>query len=110
MYIAREETKFGLSFEEGAGLVHSPQFAELDHIMVRGFMAMASNTENQEQIRSEFLSLKKFSDSFSGKNTANFQPGILSFGMSSDYKIAVECGSTMVRIGSTIFGERNYNS
>jgi PLP dependent protein len=109
IYIAKEETKFGLSFEECTELLHSSQFSELGNVKVKGFMAMASNTEDERQIRSEFISLKKFSEGFTGSNIPNFQSDILSFGMSSDYKIAMECGSNMVRIGSSIFGERNYN-
>ena len=67
-------------------------------------MAMASNTDNEEQIRKEFKSLKTFSEKISG-----FGFSVLSYGMSNDYKLAIECGSNMVRIGSLIFGERDYN-
>ena len=109
VYIAQEETKFGLSFEECEEVLNSPVFKELKNIRVLGFMAMASNTESETQIRKEFGSLKHFSDKLQSNSTSNFKPGILSFGMSGDYKLAVECGSTMVRIGSTIFGSRNYN-
>ena len=105
IYIAQEETKFGLSFEECEALLNSPEYKQLQNIKVVGFMAMASNTDNEEQIRKEFRSLKEFSETISG-----FGFRVLSFGMSSDYKIAMEEGSTMVRIGSSIFGERNYNT
>jgi PLP dependent protein len=76
----------------------------LQNIKVCGFMAMASNTDDEDQIRKEFRSLKEFSETIP-------DPGfrVLSFGMSSDHKIAIEEGSNMVRIGSSIFGERNYN-
>lgn len=108
IYIAQEETKFGLSFEECEDLLQSEQFKELKNINVIGFMAMASNTDKQEQIKKEFQSLKQFFDKVTQIKGENFKPSVLSFGMSSDYKLAIECGSTMLRIGSTIFGERNY--
>lgn len=105
LHIAREETKFGLSFEECEALLTSDTFKLLHHVRVRGFMAMASNTDNEEQIRAEFSSVKQFSE----KNTAFFsEPPLLSYGMSGDYQLALEAGSTMLRIGSTIFGSRNY--
>lgn len=104
IYIAQEETKFGLSFEECETLLNSSEYKQLQNVKVRGFMAMASNTEDEKQIRTEFKSLKEFAEKIPG-----FGFRVLSFGMSSDYKIAIEEGSTMVRIGSLIFGERNYN-
>lgn len=106
IYIAQEETKFGLSFEECEAIFKSDEFKQLQNIKVCGFMAMASNTDNETQIRKEFKSLKDFHTKLS---TLNTQLSTLSFGMSSDYKIAIEEGSTMVRIGSIIFGERNYS-
>lgn len=109
LYIAQEETKFGLSFNECSELLASQAFKELKNIKVKGFMAMASNTDNENQIRKEFESLKQFSDSLSASFAFNFEPGVLSFGMSSDYKIALDCGSNMLRIGSTIFGQRDYS-
>lgn len=108
LYIAQEETKFGLSFEECRELLGSEAFKELKNIKVKGFMAMASNTDNENQIRKEFETLKQLNDELSSLTTYNFEPAVLSFGMSSDYKIALEFGSTMLRIGSTIFGRRNY--
>ncbi len=104
IFIATEETKFGLSFEECEAIFKSEEFKQLQNIKVCGFMAMASNTEDENQIRKEFKSLKDFANKH---QTANIKH--LSFGMSSDYKIAIEEGSTMVRIGSIIFGERNYS-
>lgn len=106
IYVAQEETKFGLSFEECESIFASEEFKQLQNIKVCGFMAMASNTVNETQIRKEFKSLKNFHSKLSALNS---QLSTLSFGMSSDYKIAIEEGSTMVRIGSIIFGERNYN-
>jgi len=112
LYIAKEETKFGFSFEECEELLRSETFKALKNISLKGFMAMASNTDNQDQIREEFQSVKQFAEKtsslFLSKDTVESFP-ILSYGMSSDYKVAIETGSTMVRIGSTIFGERNYN-
>ncbi|MBK7669029.1 MAG: YggS family pyridoxal phosphate-dependent enzyme [Sphingobacteriaceae bacterium] len=104
IYIAQEETKFGLSFEECEAIFKSEEYKQLQNIKVCGFMAMASNTDNEAQIRKEFKSLKDFSNKHQTLNIKH-----LSFGMSSDYKIAIEEGSTIVRIGSIIFGERNYS-
>ena len=106
IYIAQEETKFGFSFDEGESLFQSGELKQLQNIRVVGFMGMATNTDNEIQIRNEFRSLKNF---FS--HISNLIPhiSILSMGMSSDYKIAIEEGSTMIRIGSSIFGERDYS-
>ncbi|MBK6983834.1 MAG: YggS family pyridoxal phosphate-dependent enzyme [Bacteroidetes bacterium] len=101
IYIAQEETKFGLDFKEASYILNSVEFKELKNIRIKGFMAMASNTENEVQIRKEFKSLKEFSKQFPDYDT-------LSFGMSGDYLLAIEEGSTMIRVGSSIFGERNY--
>ena len=107
IYITQEDSKFGLSFEECKELLQSNSYLNLKNICVVGFMAMASNTDNNEQIKKEFLSLKKFHESMV---TIQLPLNILSFGMSSDYQLAIECGSNMIRIGSSIFGERNYKS
>ena len=109
IHIAREETKFGLSRDEAVEMVQSESFSELENIRIRGVMGMASYTENSAQIREEFRFLKCIfeelkASSFSGQ--ASFDQR--SFGMSGDYQLAVEEGSTMVRIGSLIFGSRNY--
>lgn len=103
IYIANEETKFGLSFEEAQTLVNSEEFRLLKNIRLTGLMGIASNTGNQQQIRNEFHSLKKFLNQL---QTTHPSISILSMGMSSDYKIAIEEGSTLIRVGSTIFGER----
>jgi len=108
LYIAQEETKFGLSFEECETLLQSEAYLQLSNVNVRGFMAMASNTDDEAQIRKEFGSLKQFSDKISPA-LLHTSTAILSFGMSSDYRIAIEEGSTMIRIGSSIFGERTYS-
>lgn len=106
IFIAKEETKFGFSFEECENLFQSGEIEKLQNIRVVGFMGMATNTDNETQIRNEFRSLKNFFSHISGLTS---RVSILSMGMSSDYKIAIEEGSTMIRIGSSIFGERNYN-
>jgi pyridoxal phosphate enzyme (YggS family) len=107
IYIADEETKFGLGFDEAVELLRSDEFAALKNIRIRGLMGIASNTENEKQIKDEYYELKTFFDgikqSFFRKDDAF---DILSMGMSADYKIAIEEGSTMVRLGSTIFGTR----
>ncbi|PKP12924.1 MAG: YggS family pyridoxal phosphate-dependent enzyme [Bacteroidetes bacterium HGW-Bacteroidetes-3] len=107
--IASEETKFGLSFEEVVLLLTSEELKNLKNINIQGLMGMASFTENNEIIRNEFKSLKTFFDSLQKMKSFNVNPTILSMGMSGDYKIAIEEGSTMIRVGSAIFGSRNYN-
>lgn len=104
IHIAQEETKFGLNEEELKTVLEQSQ--EFKNIRIVGLMGMASFSENESLIRKEFANLKKLFDQLP---TANFQPMTLSCGMSSDYKIAIEEGSNMVRIGSLLFGERNYN-
>lgn len=101
IHIAREETKFGLSYDECEELLKSEEYKALKNIRVVGLMSMASNTDNKDQIREEFKLLKQFYD----KQASLY---ILSIGMSSDYEIAIEEGSTMIRVGSSIFGKRNY--
>ncbi|MFA7446695.1 MAG: YggS family pyridoxal phosphate-dependent enzyme [Flavobacteriaceae bacterium] len=106
IYIAEEETKFGLSEEEFAEIINSEEFKKLQNIKVVGLMGMATYTEIDNQIRKEFAHLKAVFDKYKSLSTFNFQLSTLSMGMSGDYPIAVECGSTMVRIGSNIFGNR----
>jgi PLP dependent protein len=107
VYIAREETKFGLSFEECTALITSPEFTSLNNVKIVGLMGMASNTEDREVIRKEFRSLKNYFEKVRSEYLKDIE--VLSMGMSSDYRIAIEEGSTTIRVGSTIFGERNYN-
>ena len=107
IFIAEEETKFGLDEEELTTLLASPTFQELKNIKVVGLMGMATFTDNQNQIKKEFTHLKTIFDKLKIINTANFQLNTISMGMSGDYKLAIECGSTMVRIGSSIFGGRS---
>ncbi|MFC6095192.1 YggS family pyridoxal phosphate-dependent enzyme [Flavobacterium qiangtangense] len=103
IHIAEEETKFGLDEAELNDLLQSDTFTNLKNIKIKGLMGMATFTENQDQIKKEFLHLKDIFDKFSILNP-NFS--ILSMGMSGDYQLAIDCGSTMVRIGSSIFGTR----
>lgn len=107
MHIAEEETKFGLDEAELLELLDSGEFASLNNIKVKGLMGMATFTENQIIIQREFKYLKSVFENLKQRPcTGNFAPTILSMGMSGDYKLAIECGSTMVRIGSSIFGPR----
>jgi pyridoxal phosphate enzyme (YggS family) len=107
VHIAEEATKFGFNAAELEALLQSEAFKRLNHIQVTGLMGMATFTDNTTQIRNEFVSLKKLFNHYQSINTSNCQLNILSMGMSGDYEIAIECGSTLVRIGSSIFGVRN---
>jgi hypothetical protein len=106
--IAMEDSKFGLSAEEAKKMVKSREFSELKHIKVKGVMGMATFTDNSEQIKEEFLYLKKIFEELKANELLNSEFNIISMGMSGDYKLAIDCGSNMVRIGSSIFGARNY--
>ena len=106
IHIAEEETKFGLDEKELDEMLQQNQFKELKNIRVVGLMGMATFTENQNQIKKEFQHLKSVFDHTKLQQTSNLKLETLSMGMSGDYKLAIECGSTMVRIGSSIFGSR----
>ena len=106
MYIAVEETKFGLDEKELEDILHFVQNDKLQNIKVVGLMGMATFTDNQTQIKKEFLNLKSTFDKINSLSIVNYQLSIISMGMSGDYNLAIECGSTMVRIGSSIFGSR----
>ena len=106
LHIAEEETKFGLNEEELSELLQSEIFENLKNIKIVGLMGMATFTENQTQIKKEFNHLKTIFDNNQQPTTHNPHLTILSMGMSGDYQLAIECGSTMVRIGSSIFGGR----
>lgn len=113
MHIAEEETKFGLDEEELSALLNSNEFKEMKNIRILGLMGMATFTDNQEQIRKEFTHLKSIFYKLQSLNTdsdnyRNCELNTISMGMSGDYKLAIECGSTMIRVGSSIFGNRNY--
>ena len=111
IFIATEESKFGLDFAEAESLLTHPSFAELQHIRVVGLMGMASFTENEAQIRKEFLSLAHFfqqlKNNKTGVSTGLVEWTELSMGMSGDYLIAAELGATLVRVGSAIYGPRH---
>jgi len=107
MYIAKEETKFGLDIAELTAILADPTFNELENICIVGLMGMATNTDNETIIQNEFQTLSKlFKTLASTIQRKNIDWKEVSMGMTSDYKIAVEQGSTMVRIGSAIFGGR----
>ncbi|MBN8663535.1 MAG: YggS family pyridoxal phosphate-dependent enzyme [Chitinophagales bacterium] len=105
MHIAQEETKFGLDEEELNNILD--QLHAFPHVRVRGLMGMASFTENQEQVKMEFSLLKNYFDTAKAR-LASPEFGTLSMGMSGDYALAIEQGSTLVRIGSLLFGARQY--
>ncbi len=109
IHIATEESKFGFDLGELEAMLSNPEFNNLTHVQIEGLMGMASFTENQEQIRTEFRGLKQLFDELKKRTLPSFvKLHELSMGMSGDYQIAQEEGSTMVRIGSSIFGARNY--
>jgi len=107
-YIADEETKFGLSEEEANDLLSSEEFKRLKNIQVRGVMGMATFTKDQDKIKGEFHKLKKIQNSLKANHFSNNDLfNVVSMGMSGDYSTAIDEGSTMIRIGSSIFGARN---
>ena len=108
IYIAEEESKFGLDEKELETIFEFIQEEknEMNHIRIVGLMGMATFTNNTAQLEKEFSRLKTIFDSYSNLNTKNCQLNTLSMGMSGDYQLAIKCGSTMVRIGSSIFGGR----
>ena len=106
LHIAEEETKFGLNEDELKELLTSELFKNLNNIKIIGLMGMATFTVNQSQIKKEFEHLKSIFDTIKSLSIVNCQLSILSMGMSGDYPLAISSGSTMVRIGSSIFGGR----
>ena len=104
--IAKEETKFGLDVEEAIEILSSDALSELKNVRITGLMGMATFTEDEAIVKGEFDYLRSVYENLK-KDHPQFE--VLSMGMSGDYKIAMTCGSNMVRIGSAIFGERNYN-
>jgi len=104
--IASEETKFGLTEVEVSNLLASEEFKSFQNIKIVGLMGMATFTSDKNQLKEEFSLLKNIFDNVCNLNTANCQLRILSMGMSDDYPIALENGSTMIRVGSSIFGKR----
>lgn len=109
-HIAQESTKFGLSIEEAVALLTSPEYQAMQHIDIVGVMGMATFTNNEEQVRQEFRTLKGHFETLKGQffaNKASFKE--VSMGMSGDYAIALEEGSTLIRVGSLLFGARVYH-
>lgn len=108
MHIAEEETKFGFDKRELDEMLTDPGFLSLSHVKIQGLMGMATFTENKDQVRKEFRSLKTLFEDLKSRPLPDFiQLEDISMGMSGDYLIAQEEGSTMVRIGSAIFGGRS---
>lgn len=109
LHIAREETKFGFSFDECRQMLAEGEWRQLEHIRLCGLMGMATNTDNAEQIKEEFRSLSSFFHEVKSTWFANDDTFCeLSMGMSHDYHEAIAEGSTLIRVGSKIFGERIY--
>ncbi|MDQ3279233.1 MAG: YggS family pyridoxal phosphate-dependent enzyme [Bacteroidota bacterium] len=106
VHIAKEETKFGLDEAELDSLLQSPEFSQLNYIRICGLMGMASFSNDKDMVRSEFTTLKSLYDRYANIQTTNCNFQFLSMGMSGDYKLALEEGSNMVRIGSLLFGNR----
>jgi len=103
--IASEDSKFGMSTNDASDILQSNEFSELKNMNVVGVMGMATFTDNQEQIKKEFTQLKT---TFNQLKPLHSELDIISMGMSGDYQLAIDCGSNMIRVGSSIFGERNY--
>jgi PLP dependent protein len=111
IHIAKEDTKFGFDGNELHELATIIQKGDtLENIKVTGLMGMASFSDDEHTVRNEFAGLKKLFDKYAQQQTTGFKLQILSMGMSGDYKIALQEGSNMIRIGSLLFGERNYNT
>ncbi|HRB70358.1 MAG TPA: YggS family pyridoxal phosphate-dependent enzyme [Flavobacterium sp.] len=106
IYIAEEESKFGLDENELKTLLTSEALQDLQNVRIKGLMGMATFTDSKAQIKKEFSRLKAIFDTYKNNKTQTTDLSILSMGMSGDYAIAIDCGSTMVRIGSSIFGSR----
>ena len=105
--MAQEESKFGITSEETEQLVR--EIAKFPHIRIKGLMTIAPYTDNPESNRVYFRNMKKLSVDIENKNIDNVSMSVLSMGMRGDYQVAVEEGATLVRVGTGIFGERNYN-
>ncbi|CDB13771.1 pyridoxal phosphate enzyme YggS family [Eubacterium sp. CAG:192] len=105
--MANEESKFGITSETTEQLVR--EISKLEHVRIKGLMTIAPYTDNPETNREYFRNMKKLSVDITEKNTDNVSMNVLSMGMTGDYQVAIEEGATMVRVGTGIFGERNYN-
>ena len=107
VHIADEETKFGFSIDELLDLFGEDQLSAFTNVKIRGLMGMATNTPNRVKVLTEFKRLSNFFNSLTKIKKQNMDINILSMGMSNDYPLAIEAGSTMIRIGSVLFGKRN---
>ena len=107
--IASEDSKFGMSQNEVSEIIQSNDFSELQNIRIVGVMGMATFTKDMNQVKKEFTVLKTIFNNLKKIQLANCKLQTVSMGMSGDYKLAIDCGSTMVRVGSSIFGNRNYS-
>lgn len=105
-HIANEKAKFGLSKEEAFELLQSSEYKALEHVKIVGVMGMATYTDDEDQIRAEFANLKAYFGTIKEKFINKDDFSEISMGMSADYKIAIKEGSTMIRLGSSIFGIR----
>lgn len=107
--IAEEDSKFGMSKINASEVIKSSDLSTLKNINIVGVMGMATFTDDQNQIKKEFKLLKSSFEELKKLDTENCKLKIISMGMSGDFKLAIDCGSTMIRVGSSIFGSRNYN-
>lgn len=105
--VAEEDSKFGLKVDEVMSMVET--ISKFPHIRIKGLMTIAPFVENPEENRPVFAQLRKLSVDIANKNIDNVSVDILSMGMTNDYQVAIEEGATIVRVGTAIFGERNYN-
>ena len=108
--IASEDSKFGMTAQNAKKILNSEEFTELKNIKVIGLMGMATFTDNENQLKKEFNLLTQIFNSLKGISTENCELETISMGMSGDYKLAIDSGSTMIRVGSSIFGVRNYSN
>ena len=105
--IATEDSKFGMNFETASSIIQSKEFSELKNIKVVGVMGMATFSDDLAQVEKEFNQLKSTFDNLKPYESDNLKLETISMGMSGDYQLAIDCGSTMVRVGSSIFGHRS---
>jgi len=107
--IASEESKFGMTALEANDILNSNEFRELNNIRVTGLMGMATFTDDETQLKKEFTHLTQTFNALKEYQTNNCNLETISIGMSADYRLAIDCGSTMIRVGNSIFGDRNYS-
>ncbi|GAA4900200.1 YggS family pyridoxal phosphate-dependent enzyme [Flaviramulus aquimarinus] len=108
--IASEDSKFGMTPNEALEILQSKDFSEFQNIRITGVMGMATFTDNESQIKQEFKLLKSTFEDLKKLKIPNCELQTVSMGMSGDYPLAIDCGSTMIRVGSSIFGSRNYSN